>query len=156
MFMSPSLLLIFLFVSISIFHYNLLCSNGFSNLHDAFILSFFPSASLRDSALSLTTEQGELCSWLSPVLVLPALQLLSCSSLTEPLTDRRTHMLNQDLTQSLLHSTHRQRDSPQQVTLKLVLTFFCYPHLLRLDITTDFPMQFDFDLHSRFMNWIHL
>uniref|UniRef100_A0A3Q3XJJ0 Uncharacterized protein n=1 Tax=Mola mola TaxID=94237 RepID=A0A3Q3XJJ0_MOLML len=37
-------------------------------------------------------QQSSLLSLLSPVLVLPLLQLLSCSGLTEPLADRRTHI----------------------------------------------------------------
>uniref|UniRef100_A0A8C4I042 Focadhesin n=1 Tax=Dicentrarchus labrax TaxID=13489 RepID=A0A8C4I042_DICLA len=65
-------------------------------------------------ALSLVPEQAELCPWLSPVLVLPVLQLLSCSGLTEALTDRRTHSLNQDLAHSLLRSISKETDKPRQ------------------------------------------
>uniref|UniRef100_A0A1A7WHK4 Focadhesin n=1 Tax=Iconisemion striatum TaxID=60296 RepID=A0A1A7WHK4_9TELE len=53
-------------------------------------------------ALALAPEQTELLPWLSPVLVLPVLQLLSYSSLTEPLADPTTHNLNTSLARSLL------------------------------------------------------
>ncbi|AWO95702.1 putative focadhesin isoform 2 [Scophthalmus maximus] len=70
--------------------------------------------SLLSLALSLAPEQAELSPWLSPVLVLPVLQLLSCSDLTEPLADRRTHSLNQSLAHSLLRSISRQTYKPRQ------------------------------------------
>ncbi|GAA6230680.1 focadhesin [Lates japonicus] len=70
--------------------------------------------SLLSLALSLAPEQTELSPWLSPVLVLPVLQLLSCSGLTEPLADRRTHSLNHSLAHSLLRSISRQIDKPRQ------------------------------------------
>lgn len=72
-------------------------------------------------ALSLVPEQAELSPWLSPVLVLPVLQLLSCSGLTEPLANRRTHSLNQDLAHRLLRSISRQMDKPGQPTPPLAL-----------------------------------
>ncbi|KAE8278840.1 Focadhesin [Larimichthys crocea] len=65
-------------------------------------------------ALSLVPEQSELSPWLSPVLVLPVLQLLSCLNLTEPLADQRTHSRNYDLAQSLLRSISRETDKPRQ------------------------------------------
>ncbi|XP_039996604.1 focadhesin [Xiphias gladius] len=77
--------------------------------------------SLLSLALSLAPEQAELSPWLSPVLVLPVLQLLSCSGLTEPLTDQRTHRLNQSLAHSLLRSISRQADKPQQPSPPLAL-----------------------------------
>uniref|UniRef100_A0A8C4I130 Focadhesin n=1 Tax=Dicentrarchus labrax TaxID=13489 RepID=A0A8C4I130_DICLA len=67
----------------------------------------------------LVPEQAELCPWLSPVLVLPVLQLLSCSGLTEALTDRRTHSLNQDLAHSLLRSISKETDKPRQLSVTL-------------------------------------
>ncbi|XP_040887163.1 focadhesin [Toxotes jaculatrix] len=70
--------------------------------------------SLLSLALSLAPEQAELSPWLSPVLVLPVLQLLSCSGLTEPLADRRTHNLNHSLAHSLLRSISKRRDRPRQ------------------------------------------
>ncbi|XP_044197607.1 focadhesin [Thunnus albacares] len=70
--------------------------------------------SLLNLALSLVPEQAELSPWMSPVLVLPVLQLLSCSGLTEALTDRRTHSLNHNLAHSLLRSISRQTDKPRQ------------------------------------------
>ena len=69
------------------------------------------------SALSLAPEQAEQSPWLSPVLVLPVLQLLSCSELTEPLADRRTHKLNHSLAHSLLRRVSKQTNKPRQVTL---------------------------------------
>ncbi|XP_071334354.1 focadhesin [Trachinotus anak] len=77
--------------------------------------------SLLNLALSLAPEQAELPPWLSPVLVLPVLQLLSCSGLTEPLADRRTHSLNQSLAHSLLRSISRETDTPRQPGPPLVL-----------------------------------
>ncbi|XP_076581516.1 focadhesin [Chaetodon auriga] len=65
-------------------------------------------------ALTLVPEQAELAPWVSPVLVLPVLQLLSCSALIEPLADRRTHSLNQDLAHSLLRSISREADKRRQ------------------------------------------
>ncbi|KAI3375862.1 hypothetical protein L3Q82_004137 [Scortum barcoo] len=70
--------------------------------------------SLLSLALTLVPEQTELCPWLSPVLVLPVLQLLSCSGLIEPLADRRTHSLNQDLANRLLRSISKETDKPRQ------------------------------------------
>ncbi|KAM9837030.1 focadhesin [Aulostomus maculatus] len=72
-------------------------------------------------ALSLMTEQAELAPWLSPVLILPVLELLSCSGLTEPLADRRTHSLNHDLAHRLLQSCSRRTDQPQQSSPPLAL-----------------------------------
>uniref|UniRef100_A0AAQ6IU57 DUF3730 domain-containing protein n=1 Tax=Anabas testudineus TaxID=64144 RepID=A0AAQ6IU57_ANATE len=92
--------------------------------------------SLLRLALSLTPEQGDLCPWLSPVLLLPALQLLSCSGLTEPLTDRRTHMLNQDLTHSLLRSISRQTDKPQQSDPVLALPLSSWYSELSVALST--------------------
>ncbi|XP_053199817.1 focadhesin [Scomber japonicus] len=77
--------------------------------------------SLLSLALSLIPEQAELCPWLSPVLVLPVLQLLSCSGLTEPLSDQRTHNQNHNLAHSLLRCISRQTDKPRQSAIPLVL-----------------------------------
>ncbi|XP_070785778.1 focadhesin [Enoplosus armatus] len=64
-------------------------------------------------ALSLVPDQAESPSpWLSPVLVLPVLQLLSCSGLVEPLADRQTHGLNRDLAHSLLRGISRETGEP--------------------------------------------
>ncbi|XP_037832377.1 focadhesin isoform X2 [Kryptolebias marmoratus] len=71
-------------------------------------------SSLLSLALTLVPEQDELSPWLSPVLVLPVLQLLSCSGLTEPLADPKTHSLNSDLAHSLLRSIGRPTDKPRQ------------------------------------------
>ncbi|XP_023119509.2 focadhesin isoform X1 [Amphiprion ocellaris] len=70
--------------------------------------------SLLSLALSLAPEQAKLPPWLSPVLVLPVLQLLSCSSFTEPLADQRTHNLNHSLANNLLSSISRPTDKPRQ------------------------------------------
>lgn len=85
------------------------------NFHGIFALS--PSL----AALSLVPEQAELSPWLSPVLVLPVLQLLSCSSLTEALADQRTHSHNRDLAHSLLRRISREMDKPRQVSQRLLL-----------------------------------
>uniref|UniRef100_A0A669B4I4 Focadhesin n=1 Tax=Oreochromis niloticus TaxID=8128 RepID=A0A669B4I4_ORENI len=63
--------------------------------------------SLLRLALSLVPEQAEASPWLSPVLILPVLQLLSCLGLTEPLSDQNTHSTNHRLAHSLLHSISR-------------------------------------------------
>ncbi|XP_045921800.1 focadhesin [Micropterus dolomieu] len=70
--------------------------------------------SLLSLALSLLPGQAELSPWLSPVLVLPVLQLLSCSGLIEPLADQRTNSLNQDLAHSLLRSISRESEKPRE------------------------------------------
>ncbi|KAM7365969.1 hypothetical protein PAMP_015444 [Pampus punctatissimus] len=77
--------------------------------------------SLLSLALSLVPEHAELSPWLSPVLVLPVLQLLSCSGLTEPLAERRTHSLNHNLAHSLLRNISKQTDKPCQSGLLLAL-----------------------------------
>lgn len=82
-------------------------------------MGFLHCPSLSLSALSLVPEKAELSPWLSPVLVLPVLQLLSCSGLTEALADRRTHSLNQDLAHSLLRRISRRMDKPRQVSQRL-------------------------------------
>uniref|UniRef100_A0A3P9NBI6 Focadhesin n=1 Tax=Poecilia reticulata TaxID=8081 RepID=A0A3P9NBI6_POERE len=65
-------------------------------------------------ALCLSPEKAELSHWLSPVLVLPVLQLLSCSQLTEPLADPVTHSLNQSLAHSLLRSINKPAKKARQ------------------------------------------
>ncbi|KAM8898854.1 focadhesin isoform 1-T1 [Spinachia spinachia] len=77
--------------------------------------------SLLSLALSLVPEQTEPSPWLSPVLVLPVLQLLSCSDLTEPLADRRTHSLNKDLAHMLLRRISRPAGKPGQFGPPLAL-----------------------------------
>uniref|UniRef100_H2RQ74 Focadhesin n=1 Tax=Takifugu rubripes TaxID=31033 RepID=H2RQ74_TAKRU len=58
-------------------------------------------------------KNAELSPWLSPILVLPLLQLLSCSSLTEPLAEKRTHQLNLDLAHRLLRQISKGTDKRQ-------------------------------------------
>ncbi|XP_032439079.1 focadhesin isoform X2 [Xiphophorus hellerii] len=70
--------------------------------------------SLFSLALCLSPEKAELSHWLSPVLVLPVLQLLSCSQLTEPLADPVTHSLNQSLAHSLLRSINKPTKKARQ------------------------------------------
>ncbi|XP_030579046.1 focadhesin [Archocentrus centrarchus] len=65
-------------------------------------------------ALSLAPEQAEVLPWLSPVLIFPVLQVLSCLGLTEPLSDQNTHSTNQSLAHSLLRSISRPTDKPPQ------------------------------------------
>ncbi|XP_034532394.1 focadhesin [Notolabrus celidotus] len=71
-------------------------------------------SSLLGLALSLVPEESELSPWLSPVLVLPVLQLLSCSGLTEALADKRTNTLNQDLSHKLLSRISRETETRRQ------------------------------------------
>ncbi|XP_041840691.1 focadhesin isoform X2 [Melanotaenia boesemani] len=71
-------------------------------------------SSLLNFALLLSCEQAELSPWLSPVLVLPVLQLLSCSGLTEPLADQQTHSLNHGLAHRLLRCICRPTDNATQ------------------------------------------
>lgn len=83
----------------------------------ALLLMEVPAAqqsSLLSLALSLAPEQTELCPWLSPVLVLPVLQLQSCLGLTEPLAERDTHRLNQELVSRLFRSISRPTQTPTQ------------------------------------------
>ncbi len=96
-----------------------------------------PPLPLSQTALSLVPEQAQLSHWLSPVLVLPVLQLLSCSSLTEALADRRTHRLNQDLAHSLLRRIGRETHKPRQVSyphgrihMKRFQQYQCWPYTL--------------------------
>lgn len=96
--------------------YTLICANRFFDLFS--LLSLCPAA----TALSLVPEQAEPSPWSSPVLVLPVLQLLSCSDLTEPLADRRTHSLNKDLAHRLLRRISRPAGKPGQVTISELLT----------------------------------
>ena len=51
--------------------------------------------------------------WLSPVLIMPLLQLLTCSTLTEPLAEKRTNRLNQDLAHRVLRQISKGTDKPQ-------------------------------------------
>ncbi|TNN41853.1 Focadhesin [Liparis tanakae] len=75
-------------------------------------------------ALSLVPEGAEPAPWLSPVLVLPLLQLLSCSELTEPLAERRTHRLNRELAQRLLLRVSRGAEPPTQVPSLIPVLLF--------------------------------
>nr|CAG5897232.1 unnamed protein product [Menidia menidia] len=74
-------------------------------------------SSLLSLALSLVPEKEGPCPWLSPVLALPLLQLLSCSGLTQPLSDHRTHRLNHRLAHSLLVSISKPAEQVPQVTV---------------------------------------
>ncbi|KAM6909393.1 focadhesin [Xenentodon cancila] len=87
-------------------------------------------------ALSLAPEQAEPPPWLSPVLVLPVLQLLSCSGLTEPLADPRTHRLNQSLASSLLRSIGRPAGASRQPSPALALPLSPWYHELAAALST--------------------
>ncbi|XP_061566446.1 focadhesin isoform X2 [Cololabis saira] len=87
-------------------------------------------------ALSLAPEQAPRPPWLSPVLVLPVLQLLSCSVLTEPLADPRSHGLNQSRASSLLASISRPRDPPQQPGPALALPLSSWASELAVALST--------------------
>ncbi|CAJ1086531.1 focadhesin [Xyrichtys novacula] len=92
-------------------------------------------SSLLSLALSLVPEDSELAPWLSPVLVLPVLQLLSCSSLTEALADPRIHTLNQDLAHKLLSRISRETDTPGQSAPLLALPLSSWYSELSVAIT---------------------
>nr|XP_020450551.1 focadhesin [Monopterus albus]XP_020450552.1 focadhesin [Monopterus albus]XP_020450553.1 focadhesin [Monopterus albus]XP_020450554.1 focadhesin [Monopterus albus]XP_020450555.1 focadhesin [Monopterus albus]XP_020450556.1 focadhesin [Monopterus albus] len=92
--------------------------------------------SLLSLALSLAPEQAELSPWLSPILLLPVLQLLSCSGLSEPLADRRTYIANQDLTHSLLRSISSQRDKPRESAPVLALPLSSWYSELSVALST--------------------
>lgn len=81
-----------------------------------FAPSCFPLVCLFFAALQLLPEGAALAPWLSPVLVLPLLQLLTCSWLTEPLAEKKTHRLNLDLAQRLLHQISKGTDVPQVIS----------------------------------------
>ncbi|XP_029609576.1 focadhesin isoform X1 [Salmo trutta] len=72
-------------------------------------------------ALSLAPPECERPPWGTPVLVLPLLQVLSCSSLMEPLTDPCTHTRNQSLAQSLLQNAQRASSKPAEKVSQLAL-----------------------------------
>ncbi|KAM3590535.1 uncharacterized protein V6R79_011338 [Siganus canaliculatus] len=92
-------------------------------------------SSLLSLALSLVSEQAELSPWLSPVLVLPVLELQSCSVLTEALTNRQTHKLNQDLAQRLLRCLSRATDKPQKSGPPLALPLSSWYHQLSVSLS---------------------
>ncbi|CAG5897235.1 unnamed protein product [Menidia menidia] len=79
-------------------------------------------SSLLSLALSLVPEKEGPCPWLSPVLALPLLQLLSCSGLTQPLSDHRTHRLNHRLAHSLLVSISKPAEQVPQPGPALALS----------------------------------
>lgn len=78
--------------------------------------SGLPPVCLCLAALSLLPEGDAPLPWLSPVMVLPLLQLLSCSRLTEPLAEKRAHQLNLDLAHRLLHQISKGTDKAQVIS----------------------------------------
>lgn len=90
---------------------------NFSNLSISLFLY------LSFTVLCLVPEHAELLPWLSPILVLPVLQLLYCSGLTEPLLDKMTYRLNQDLTHSMLLRIRRETNKSKQVTTRLQIQY---------------------------------
>lgn len=73
------------------------------------------------TALRLLPEDAELRPWLSPVLVLPVLQLLYCHDISEPLVDPKTYRQNRDLAHSLLLRISEKTGEAKQVTAQLLL-----------------------------------
>uniref|UniRef100_A0A8C1KR02 Focadhesin n=1 Tax=Cyprinus carpio TaxID=7962 RepID=A0A8C1KR02_CYPCA len=59
--------------------------------------------------------------WGASLLVMPLLQVLSCSSLMEALTDMQTHTKNLELTNSLLQTVQREPSNRKERVLKLSL-----------------------------------
>ncbi|XP_051911869.1 focadhesin isoform X2 [Hippocampus zosterae] len=92
--------------------------------------------SLLSLVLTLAPEHTELSQWVSPVLVLPVLQLLSCSDVTEPLAERRTRDLNQELAQRVLRSVTGQEAKPQQSCLPEALLLTPWFSEVRLTVST--------------------
>ncbi|XP_029381760.1 focadhesin isoform X2 [Echeneis naucrates] len=92
--------------------------------------------SLLSLALRIIPEQAELVPWFSPFLVLPVLQLLTCSSFTEPLADQRTHSLNQSLAHKLLLSISRQTGASPQPGLPMLLQFSPWYSELSVTVST--------------------
>ncbi|KAM6949612.1 focadhesin-like [Aplochiton taeniatus] len=72
-------------------------------------------------ALSLAPPEAKNCPWGTFFLVMPLLQILSCSSLMEPLAEQRTHKLNYGLATSLLRSAQRDAHLPSQTRVQLPL-----------------------------------
>ena len=66
-------------------------------------------------ALTLAPPESERTPWGTPVLLLPLLQVVSCSALMEPLTDTGTYSQKQILAQSLLQSTQQETLMPAEV-----------------------------------------
>ncbi|XP_061768446.1 focadhesin isoform X2 [Nerophis ophidion] len=90
----------------------------------ALLLSEAPAAQqscLLSLVLKLVPEHSELSPWLCPVLVLPVLQLLCCSELTEPLAERNIHALNKNLAHRVLCNISGQTDRVQQSFLPKAL-----------------------------------
>lgn len=77
------------------------------------------SVCLSAPALCLLPEPAELLPWLSPVLVLPVLQLLYCYDISEPLVEQKTWRQNRDLAHSLLLRISGETSQPKQVTMLL-------------------------------------
>ncbi|KAI4879710.1 hypothetical protein NFI96_001199 [Prochilodus magdalenae] len=59
--------------------------------------------------------------WGASLLVMPLLQILSCSNLMEALTDPQTQAKNQDLANSLLETVQREPSGPAQNATQLTL-----------------------------------
>lgn len=74
------------------------------------------SLSLSSTALSLLPGDAAVVHWLSPVLVLPVMQLLHCCDISEPLVDQKTYRQNVDLAHSLLRHVTEKTCEPEQVS----------------------------------------
>ncbi|XP_046905306.1 focadhesin isoform X3 [Hypomesus transpacificus] len=72
-------------------------------------------------ALTLAPPESERTPWGTPVLLLPLLQVVSCSALMEPLTDTGTYSQKQILAQSLLQSTQQETLMPAEGSIELTL-----------------------------------
>ena len=80
-----------------------------------FLLKSFCSIFVSPEALTLAPPESERTPWGTPVLVLPLLQVVSCSVVMEPLTDPGTYSQKQSLAQSLLQSTQQETLMPAEV-----------------------------------------
>lgn len=74
------------------------------------------------SAIKLVPPE-ERPKWGSSLLVMPLLQVLSCSTLMEALSDPQTQAKNQGLATSLLQTIERETSSPVQVQTALNLPY---------------------------------
>lgn len=73
--------------------------------------------------------------WGASLLVMPLLQVLSCSTLMEALTNPQTQAKNQGLATSLLQTIERETSGPVQVQPSLTWTLLLFELLIALQIT---------------------
>ncbi|XP_075896591.1 focadhesin isoform X2 [Nelusetta ayraudi] len=92
-------------------------------------------SSLLSLALRLLPEDAEPRPWLSPVLVLPVMQLLYCHDISEPLVDPKTCRQNRDLARSLLLRISEKTGEAKQSGSHLLLPVSTWYHELTLALS---------------------